>query len=94
MDEITIDDVKMRVVELLGEDFPRYSAEDIAELESALRTDDPEELEHIYARWRERGPLKLQPPVSTLDYPDCADCQRARERFGGDFCVEHTPPGM
>ena len=39
-----IDDVKCRVVEMLGESFGLHSEDEIAELEAALQTDDPEEL--------------------------------------------------
>ena len=46
-----IDGVKWRVAELLGESIGLYSEDEIAELEAALRTDDPEELERIYAKW-------------------------------------------
>ena len=85
-----IDEVKLRVVDLLGDDFSNYSAEDIAELEVALRTDDPEEFERIYARWRERGPL---PVKEKKPLPDCLDC-RWPMRFGyPPQCKKHPWTG-
>ena len=58
-----LDDVKMRVLDLLGADFPRYSDGERTELEAALRTDDPAKLEAIYARWAQAGPRGvLEPP--------------------------------
>ena len=59
---------------------------DIAELELALRTDDPVELERIYERWRNGGLHKA--PTKVLAFtdeveqePECPDCQRP-VRFG------------
>ena len=45
MTHYEIDDVKWRVARLLGESFGLYSEDEIAELEAALRTDDPEALQ-------------------------------------------------
>ena len=39
-----IDPVKLRVAEMLGDSFSLYSEDEIAELEAAFRTNDPEEL--------------------------------------------------
>ena len=58
MEHYEIDDVKWRVAEMLGNSFSLYSEDEIAELEAAFRTDDPEELQRIYAKWR---PLRNSP---------------------------------
>ena len=75
-----VDEMKMRSVDVLGEGFSRYSDAQLAELELALRTDDPEELERIYARWR-AGALGPMPDPEPTPEPECPDCQRA-VRFG------------
>ena len=56
--------------------FLMYSADEIAELTSAFRANDPEELQRIYAYapWEERP--EIDPPP-----PDCLDCRRPM-RFG------------
>ena len=85
-----IDEVKLRVVDLLGDDFSNYSAEDIAELEAALRTDDREELRRIYTKWQERGPLSVR---EKKPLPDCLDCRRPM-RFGyPPQCKKHPWTG-
>ena len=84
MTHYEIDDVKWRVAETLGDSFSLYSASEIAELEAAFRTDDPEELERIYAKWAERPPRDDSPPTSLFDdppMPDCLECRRPM-RFG------------
>ena len=40
-----IDEVKWRVAEMLGGRFSFYSEDEIVEVETAFRTDDPEELQ-------------------------------------------------
>ena len=69
-----IDPVKMRVAEMLGGSFSQYSANEIAELEAALRTDDPDELQRIQA---DRPVIEHEDPP----LPDCLDCRRPM-RFG------------
>ena len=72
-----IDDVKWRVAELLGESFGLYSEDEIAELEAALRTDDPEERQRIFDKWADRPAIeRMDPPL-----PDCLECRRPM-RFG------------
>ena len=78
MTHYEIDDVKWRVAEMLGDSFSLYSEDEIAELEAAFRTDDPEELQRIYDKWQERGPL---PAKEKNPLPDCLDCRRPM-RFG------------
>ena len=82
-----IDDVKWRVAELLGESFGLYSEDEIAELEAAFRTDDPGELERLYAKWAQRPSIEHgDPPL-----PDCLDCRHAM-RFGyPPQCVRLRP---
>ena len=82
--DLDIDEVKLRVVDVMGEGFSEYTDHDIAELELALRTDDPAELERIYERWRNGGLDKT--PTKVLAFadevePECPDCQRP-VRFG------------
>ena len=72
-----IDAVKMRVAEMLGPSFSLYSADEIAELEAAFRTDDPEELQRIYAKWADMPSIEREDPP----LPDCLDCRRPM-RFG------------
>ena len=67
-----IDEVKMRVAEMLGPSFSQYSADEIAELEAAFRTDDPEELQRIYAKWADMPSIEREDPPQ----PDCLDCRR------------------
>ena len=50
---------------MLGPSFSLYSADEIAELEAALRTDDPEELQRIRAKWAQR--LCRCPNAPSLD---------------------------
>ena len=72
-----IDGVKWRVAEVLGPSFSLYSADEIAELEAALRTDDTEEMQGIYDKWAERPAIEhADPPL-----PDCLECRRPM-RFG------------
>ena len=86
-----LDPVKLQVVDLLGDDFPKYSEQGIAELEAALRTDDPEELERIYAGWRERGIIPVAREPEPL--PDCMECRRPM-RFGyPPQCAKHPYHG-
>ena len=63
---------------LLSDDFDRYSEGERAELEAALRTDDPAELERIYARWATAGP---QGVLEAAPEPSCNACRRAQQ-FG------------
>ena len=77
MTHYEIDEVKMRVAEMLGPSFSLYSADEIAELEAALRTDDPEELQRIYAKWAQRPSVEHEDPP----LPDCLECRRPM-RFG------------
>ena len=74
-------------MDLLGADFPRYSDADRAELEAALRTDNPAKLEAIYASWADTGPRGVIEPTPE---PTCPACRRARERFGADSCDKHA----
>ena len=87
-----IDDVKWRVAEMLGESFGLYSEDEIAELEAALRTDDPEERQRIHDKWAQRPPIERgDPPL-----PNCLDCRRAM-RFGyPPQCEKHpyVPTGQ
>ena len=62
---------------MLGPSFSLYSADEIAELKAALRTDDPEELQRIRAKWAQRPPIEREDPP----LPDCLDCRRPM-RFG------------
>ena len=80
-----IDDVKWRFAELLGESFGLYSEDEIAELEAALRTDDPEERQRIYDKWADRPAIEHgDPPLS-----DCFECRRPM-RFGyPPQCAKH-----
>ena len=78
MAEYVLDEVKMRVAELLGAEFSNYSAEDIAELEAALRSDDPKEFDAICAKWADM-PGAEPPPEPPL--PRCRACRRPM-RFG------------
>ena len=87
MAEYVLDEVKLLVTDLLGEDFGKYNPEDIAELEEALRTNDKASLEWLYAKWAERGPLLEDEPEV-----ECEQCQRA-VRFGASpNCPEHPLP--
>ena len=72
-----IDEVKMRVAEMLGPSFSQYSADEIAELEAAFRADDPGELQRIYAKWADRPVIEREDPP----LPDCLACRRPM-RFG------------
>ena len=72
-----IDEVKWRVAEMLGDSFSLYSEDEIAELEAALRTDDPEELQRIHDKWAQRPTIERRDPPM----PDCLDCRRPM-RFG------------
>ena len=72
-----IDPVKMRVAEMLGDSFSQYSADEIAELEAAFRTDDSEELQRISDKWADRPAIEHADPPQ----PDCLDCRRPM-RFG------------
>ena len=74
-----IDPVKMRVAEMLGNSIGRYSADDVAELEAALRIDDPEEFKALCAKWAVDATDEEPPPDPPL--PDCLDCRRPM-RFG------------
>ena len=85
-----IDDVKWRVVGLLGESFGLYSEDEIAELEAALRTDDPDALQRIFDKWAEM-PSSPMPTSLYADppQPDCLECRRPM-RFGyPPQCEEH-----
>ena len=73
-----IDEVKWRVAEMLGPSFSLYSADEIAELEAALRTDDPEELQRISDKLAQMPSIEREDPPPL---PDCLDCRRAM-RFG------------
>ena len=81
-----LDDVKLRVLVLLGDDFDRYSDGERAELETALRTDDQAQLAAIYARWAKAGPRGV---LEAAPEPSCRACRRARDRFGADTCNRH-----
>ena len=72
-----IDEAKMRVAAMLGPSFSLYSADEIAELEAAFRTDDPEELQRINDKWADRPAIEHAEPPQ----PDCLDCRRPM-RFG------------
>ena len=72
-----IDAVKMRVAEMLGPSFSLYSADEIAELEAAFRTDDPEELQRISDKWADRPAIEHADPPQ----PRCLECRRPM-RFG------------
>ena len=90
MTDVRIDEVKMLVVDFLGESFSLYTPEQIVELEEAFCTDDPKELAALYAKWEARGAIDLpeEPEV------ECEQCQRA-VRFGcPPQCEEHpwVPP--
>ena len=63
MTHYEIDDVKWRVSEMLGDSFSLYSEDEIAELEAAFRTDDPEELQRIHDKWAQRSPIERDTPV-------------------------------
>ena len=92
MTHYEIDDVKWRVAGLLGESIGLYSEDEIAELEAALRTDDPEDLQRIYAKWAEMPSSPM--PTSLFDadppLPDCLECRRPM-RFGYDPQCEKHP---
>ena len=85
-----IDDVKWRVAETLGESCSLYREDEIAELESAFRTDDPEELQRIYDKWADRPAIeRMDPPL-----PDCLECrQRAALGAGGRETTRIRPSG-
>ena len=72
-----IDDVKWRVAELLGENFGLYSEDEIAELEAAFRTDDPEERQRIFDKWADRPAIEHADPPQ----PRCL-ARRRLMRFG------------
>ena len=72
-----IDGVKWRVAEMLGDGFSLYSEDEIAELEAAFRTDDPEELQRFHDKWAQRPTIEH----GDLPLPDCLDCRRPM-RFG------------
>ena len=62
-----IDEAKMRVAAMLGPSFSLYSADEIAELEAAFRTDDPEELQRINDKWADRPAIEhAEPPQPRL----------------------------
>ena len=95
MTHYKIDGVKLRVVEMLSDSFSLYSADEIAELEAAFRTDDPEELQRIYAKWADM-PSRMDSPMPTSLFdadpplPDCLACRRPM-RFGYDPQCEKHP---
>ncbi len=72
-----LDEVKWRVAEMLGDSFSLYSEDEIAELEAAFRTDDPEELQRLHDKWAQRPTIERGDP----SLPDCLDCRRPM-RFG------------
>ena len=72
-----IDEVKWRVAEMLGDSFSLYSEDEIAELEAAFRTDDPEELQRISDKWADRPAIEHAAPPQ----PRCLACRRPM-RFG------------
>ena len=72
-----IDPIAWRVAETLGDSFSLYSASEIAELEAALRTDDPEERQRIFDKWADRPAIEHADPPQ----PDCLECRRPM-RFG------------
>ncbi len=45
---------------MLNDDFSLYTAGEIGDLEAAFRANDPEELERIYAKWRDRAPRLVE----------------------------------
>ena len=57
---------------MLNDDSSLYTAGEIVDLEAAFRADDPEELERIYAKWRDRAPRLVEKPKQL---PDCEDCR-------------------
>ena len=81
-----IDEVKWRVTRCSAPASRSNSADEIAELEAALRTDDPEELQRIHDKWAQRPTIEHRDPP----LPDCLDCRRPM-RFGYPLHCEKHP---
>ena len=65
MTHFEIDPIAWRVAETLGNSFSLYSADEIAELEAAFRTNDPEELRRLYAKWAQRPTNRARGSAAT-----------------------------
>ena len=95
MTHYEIDEVKWRVAEMLGDSFSLYSADEIAELEAALRTDDPEELQRIHDKWAQRPTIDATTLSWRFSYGTrpTTDGQRGRPDARAGVDVYDQPTG-